>query len=74
MQGRGGTHRRKPKAHCSQAGPKEMGTPGLLAWLKPHLLGVAELELAAVPRPADAAAACPILEQLQEKLPELNGT
>lgn len=39
-----------------------------------HLFGVAQLELATVARPADAAAAVPVVEQLQEKLPQLNGT
>lgn len=40
----------------------------------PHLFGVAQLELAAVARPADTAATRPVLEQLQKELPQLNGT
>lgn len=39
-----------------------------------HLFGVAQLELAVIARPADAAAARPVVEQLQEELPQLNGT
>lgn len=52
--------------------PDKVGfaVPGELS----HLFGIAQLELATVARPADAAAAVPVVEQLQEKLPQLNGT
>lgn len=48
----------------------ELGGSGKLL----YLFGVAQLELSAIAGPADAASTLSIVEQLQEELPQLNGT
>jgi len=48
----------------------ELGGSGKLT----YLFRVAQLELSAIAGPADAASTRSVVEQLQEELPQLNGT
>lgn len=54
--------------------PAETGAGLCASGRLPHLSGVTQLELAAVASPADAVATLAVSEQLQEELPQLNGT